>query len=215
MRHVMFFGDSNTHGTAPIAVAGSLDRLPEAERWTTVAADALGDGWTTVAEGHPGRTTVHPDPVMGGYHDGIGALPPLLDSHRPLDVVVVMLGTNDLKHRFALTPSDIAAGVERLLDCIARSNAGPDGAAPESLVVSPVPVVETGLFAEMFQGAAAKARRLPAALSEMAERRSVPFLDAGAVAEVDPLDGIHLAAEAHAAIGRAVAAKLAEMFDGR
>lgn len=213
MKHVMFFGDSNTHGTAPITVPGSLDRLPEEERWTSIAAAALGGGWRCLVEGLPGRTTVLPDPFMGGYHDGISALPILLDSHRPLDVVVIMLGTNDVKHRFSLTPQDIARGVERLVELVAGSNAGPGGAAPRSFVVSPVPVVETGIFAEMFQGAAAKSQRLAAALAEMAELRDVPFLDAGAVAEVDPLDGIHLNASAHAAIGRAVAAKLQETMD--
>jgi lysophospholipase L1-like esterase len=215
MRQVMLFGDSNTHGTAAMAARGGLDRLPEAERWGTVCATTLGEGWQVVVEGHPGRTTVHPDPVMGGYHAGITALPILLDSHRPLDVVVIMLGTNDLKHRFSLTPLDIAHGVERLLDCIGSSNAGPGGAAPQGLVVSPVPVVETGIFAEMFQGGAAKAQRLAAALSEVAARRGIPFLDAGTVTVVDPVDGIHLDAAAHAAIGRAVAGKLEQMLNGR
>jgi lysophospholipase L1-like esterase len=74
-------------------------------------------------------------------------------------------------------------------------------------------VVETGIFAEMFQGGAAKSQRLAAALAELAERRGLPFVDAGAVAEADPTDGIHLDAAAHAAIGRAVAAGLAAMYD--
>jgi lysophospholipase L1-like esterase len=211
----MFFGDSNTHGTAPIAVQGSLDRLPEAERWTSVAAKALGDGWNVIAEGHPGRTTVHPDPVEGGHKSGILALPMLLESHRPLDAVVVMLGTNDLKQRFAASPTVIAQGVERLVECIAASNAGPEGGAPRCLVVAPVPVIETGMFVDIFTGGAEKSRRLAPALSEMAGRRGAPFLDAGAVAEADSVDGIHLDAAAHAAVGRAVATKLAEMFNGR
>lgn len=213
MKRVMLFGDSNTHGTPAMKDPGGLDRLPDAERWTSVVAAALGEGWTIIPEGHPGRTTVHPDPVEGGYKAGIAALPILLESHRPLDVVAVMLGTNDLKERFSVSPDDVALGVERLLDCVGRSNAGPGGAPPGFLVISPVPIIETGRFAGIFGGGAEKSRRLAASLSAMAGRRDVPIVDAGAVAEVDPVDGIHLDSVAHAAIGRAVAAKLAEMLD--
>ena len=213
MKEVMLFGDSNTHGTVAMRDPGGLDRLPEAERWPSVAAAALGEGWRLVAEGHPGRTTVHPDPTEGGTKSGIQALPALLESHRPLDAIVVMLGTNDLKQRFASSPTVIAQGVERLIDCIGASTAGPGGRPPQCLVVAPVPILETGIFADVFTGGAEKSRRLAAALEAMTGRRGVPFLDTGRLAAVDPVDGIHLDATAHAAIGRAVAGKIAEMLD--
>jgi lysophospholipase L1-like esterase len=128
--------------------------------------------------------------------------------------VVVMLGTNDLKQRFGASAMDVAQGVERLLACIEQSATGPQGKAPACLVVAPVPVLETGYFADIFRGGAEKSRRLAGALAAMVARRpGVHLIDAGAVAEVDSRDGIHLDAVAHAAIGRAVAAKMAEMLE--
>lgn len=212
MRHVLCFGDSNTHGAMATA-APELARLDSARRWPAVAQAALGPGWELIAEGQPGRTTVHPDPVEGGHKAGIAALPMLLESHRPLDAVVVMLGTNDLKHRFAATAWDIAEGIGRLVACIGHSDAGPGGAAPVPLVVAPVPIVETGWLGEMFRGGTETSRELAAAIGRLAARQGFAWLDAGAVAEVDPVDGIHLDAKGQAAIGRAVAARLRELLD--
>ena len=99
-----------------------------------------------------------------------------------------------------------------MVDCVEWSNAGPAGRPPARLVVAPAPVIETGFSADIFRGGAEKSRRLPEALAAMADRRGIPLVRAGAVAEVDPVDGIHIDAAAHAAIGRA-AAKLAEMLE--
>lgn len=208
-RTLLCFGDSNTHGTT--ALAGPLDmgRFDRATRWPGVAAAALGPGWHVIEEGHPGRTTVHADPVEGGHKSGIAALPVLLESHRPLDVVAILLGTNDLKARFSMGPADVAQALERLVACVRGSDAGPGGSAPGVLLVAPVPVGETGIFAAMFAGAAGKSRALAPLVSAAAARAGAGFLDAGLHAAVDPLDGIHLTAEGHRALGAAIAAAVA------
>lgn len=208
MRTVLCFGDSNTHGTVAQPRLADRARFPFQERWTSVAAAALGPGWRLIAEGQPGRTTVHPDPVEGGLKAGDAALPIVLESHRPLDAVAIMLGTNDLKRRFGLPAGDIASSVGRLVDLVTASDAGPEGQAPAVLVICPPPILETGAFVEMFEGGAAVSRTLAPRLEAVAAERGAAFLDAGAVAAVDPVDGIHLTAAAHAAIGRAVAGKL-------
>lgn len=213
MTTVLCFGDSNTHGTVAIADPARRERLAFAERWPSIAEAALGGDWHLIAEGHPGRTTVHPDPVEGGHKSGLAALLPLLESHRPIDMVVLMLGTNDLKHRFALTPDDIALGVERLAGVIAGSGCGPGQGAPRLLIVAPAPVAPAGVLSGMFTGAAAPSRALAPRLAEVAVRQGAAFLDAGAVegVAVDPVDGIHLTAAAHRALGHAAAAALREM----
>ena len=205
MRHLLCFGDSNTHGTRALRFLHDRRRLARAERWPGVLEAALGAAWQVIEEGHPGRTTVHADPVEGAHKNGLAALPALLESHRPLDLVILMLGTNDLKARFAVPAYDIALSVERLVTMTAASDSGPEGAAPAVLLVAPAPIEERGFLAESFAGGADKSRRLAGHLREMAERQRIPFFDAGGVAAVDPLDGIHLGAEAHARLGVALA----------
>ncbi|MEL6168712.1 MAG: SGNH/GDSL hydrolase family protein [Pseudomonadota bacterium] len=204
-RAILCFGDSNTHGTLAVEGPGRLKRLPRDNRWPGIMAAELGAGFHVIEEGHPGRTTVHPDPVSGIHKNGLASFPAILETHRPLAAVVIMLGTNDLKAMFGVGPSDIARSVERLVH-VARSF---DGAAetgvPDITLVAPVPILEAGWLAEMFAGGAEKSRRLAPALAEAAARLGTGFVDAGTLAQVDPTDGIHLTADAHIAIGRAVA----------
>jgi lysophospholipase L1-like esterase len=211
-RTILCFGDSNTHGTIAMTAPEDRRRHPRAARWPSVMAARLGAGWEVICEGLPGRTSVFDDPVEGAHKNGLRMLPGLLESHRPLDLVIVMLGTNDTKHRFAAPAGDIARGLERLALTIRQSGCGPDGAAPRVLLAAPVPVIETGLLAGMFEGAAKKSRALAPALREAAARQQAGFVDLAAVAEADPVDGIHLTAEAQAAIGAAMAAAVQDLF---
>ena len=200
---ILVFGDSNTHGTVALTSLDTRERHPPGARWPDVMAARLGR--TVIAEGQPGRTTVHDDPMEGPHKNGLTVLPSLLESHRPLDLVVVMLGTNDCKARFGLRGWDVAAGAARLARAAMASDAGPDGAAPDLLLIAPVPVEEAGVLAEMFQGAGPRSRAVAPALREQAERLGAGFLDAGRFVSVDPVDGVHLSAEAHATLGHAVA----------
>jgi len=155
---------------------------------------------------------VHDDPIEGPHKNGLAVLPALLDSHRPIDLVIIMLGTNDLKMRYSLPAMDIAASLQRLLTCISISISGPDLATPKGLIVAPVPIVETGYLAEMFEGGAAKSQKLAKYFAAVAKRNNVGFFDAGSVARADPVDGIHLIPEGHAAIGSAIAAAVTEIM---
>lgn len=205
VRTVMCYGDSNTHGTMPMAALGDLGRFGPGTRWPGVLADALGDGWRVVEEGLPGRTTVMPDPIGGAHRDGLAVLPAVLDSHRPIDIVALMLGTNDMKLRFQVPVVEMADAIAALVTAVRTSNAGPDGAAPAVLLIAPPPVLETGCLAEIFAGAGEKSKRIGAIYADFAERLGLAFLDAGQVIESSALDGVHFDADAHARLGRAVA----------
>lgn len=209
MTTILAFGDSNTHGTAALEARGGLDRHPPTGRWPDVMARVLGA--QVIAEGQPGRTTVHDDPLAGPHRNGLRVLPALLESHRPLDLVIVMLGTNDCKAIHGLRGWDIAAGAGRLAQVVLASDAGPGGGAPRVLLVAPVPVEEAGALAEAFQGGRARSRAIAPALREEAERLGCGFFDAGRVAEVDALDGVHLGAAAQVALGLALADAVAGM----
>ncbi|WP_172300472.1 SGNH/GDSL hydrolase family protein [Pseudoruegeria sp. HB172150] len=209
---ILCFGDSNTHGTVAMDSVMDRRRFSKNQRWPNVMATELDSGWEVIAEGHPGRTAVFDDPVEGAHKNGLTVLPSLLETHRPIDLVIVLLGTNDTKARFSANAFDIAKALERVVRAINSSDAGPDCRAPRVLLAAPVPVVETGPIAPMFEGAAAKARALGPLLAQAAARCGAGFIDLASVAEVDPTDGVHLSAGSQAAIGRAMAETVRAMF---
>ena len=212
MRNVLCFGDSNTYGSSPLTASGDWMRYGPDIRWPRRMAALLGPDWHVIEEGLPGRTTCHDNPFEGPHKNGLKLLPAILESHAPIDVLVMMLGTNDLKAHLGLTAFDIAKGLRTLMLRIAASEAGPDRGPPAMLLVSPVPIEECGPTAESLAGGAAKSRRLAGLCDALASEFGAGFLDAGAFAEVSPRDGVHLEPEAHLALGEAIAAKLRADF---
>ena len=168
-------------------------------------ATALGDDWHVVEEGHGGRTTVHADPYDGVHRNGLLILPAILESHRPLDVVAIMLGTNDLKAMFNVSAFEIALSLEKLVKATRHSECGPAGTSPKVLLIAPPPILEVGWLGEMFRGGAEKSRALAGEIEQACVRQNVEFFNADRVASMDPEEGIHFGLESHAALGNAVA----------
>jgi lysophospholipase L1-like esterase len=212
MRTIVCFGDSNSYGTPGMPHPDFWGRFGPDERWPGVLRQALGPEYMVVEEALPGRTTVHDDPIEGADKNGLKALPIVLGSHRPIDLMVIMLGTNDLKARFAVTPSDIATSLGVLVRTVQASPAGPDGRAPKLLVVAPAVIAEVGFMAGLFAGGAAKSRGLGTAIAAVMDRLGVPCLDAAPFIHSDPTDGIHLTVDQHAILGRAVAERVAALL---
>jgi lysophospholipase L1-like esterase len=200
---LMCFGDSNTWGTRPMADATDVRRLPPAQRWPGVLQAGLGPDWQLIEEGLPGRTLNRDDPVEGADRNGLRLLRALLESHRPLDRLIVMLGTNDCKARFAATPAQITAGLHAVIDAVTAS-ALPDMPAPRLLLVAPPPLRERGWLAPMFSGGEVLAETMAPCFAAVAAQRGVESFDAGRVAAVDVMDGIHLDSAAHLALGTAL-----------
>lgn len=206
MTTVMCFGDSLTWGFDP----ESGLRFDPPDRWPTTMAAEL--GCEVVVEALPGRTTAFDSPYVDG-RDGAQLLRALLDSHLPLDAVVIMLGTNDLQVPLGLSARHAAAGMWTLLDIVLRSCAGPGGAAPATLVVSPPPVVEPHGFMGVFlAGRDEESGRLVGHLREVAAHMGAGFLDSGQVVRPSAVDGVHLDRAGQRALGRAVAGALAELL---
>jgi lysophospholipase L1-like esterase len=210
VKSILCFGDSNTWGYA--TTPRPDDRYALDERWASVLAGRLGADWNVIPEGLNGRTTVHPDPVEGPWVDGSAYLLPCLKSHKPLDVVAIMLGTNDCKARFGVPASDIARGIGVLLKIVKTSECGPKLGAPKMLVICPPPFHkdfgQRPDFDEMFEGGREKSLRLAPHYEAMAKEHGAAFLNAGAVIRSSAFDGIHLDLDAHAALGNAVADKI-------
>ena len=213
MKNILCFGDSNTFGWDP----ASQSRLTQYLRWPGVLAVKLGAGYHIVEEGCGGRTTVMDDGIET-FVSGVRYLEPCLRSHTPLDVVVIMLGTNDLKIRYALSPQDIANGMGILCSAVQTVLRFEQETPPRILVVSPIHIGE-GIDAipdayEMFGAAAReKSLRLAGVYQSTARRYGCDFFDAAKAAEPSPLDCIHLDADGHEALGRAISVKILEMLN--
>lgn len=207
MKTVLCYGDSNTWGCIPLVGDEDARRFGPDERWPGVLRGELGDGYSVVEEGLNGRTTVWEDP-LGPHRNGRELLMPCLLSHKPLDLVVVMLGTNDLKPYFGVTARYIAAGAGTLADEIARSECGPNGGSPRVMLVCPPPLAPVDATADEFDGGVEKSRELSRRYAAEAELRGCEFVDAGAHIASSNVDGVHLDADQHERLGQVVAERV-------
>ncbi len=204
---VLCFGDSNTWGRSPFG----LERLPPESRWPVVMQQQLGDGYQVIIEGLNARTTVWEDPIEEG-RCGKTYLLPCLMSHDPIDLVILMLGTNDLKKRFSVSAFDIGRSIGLLLDKILASKTGPGGTAPQVLLMCPPPVAKLTAFADMFEGAPEKSRQLAPHYQQHAELRGCRFFDTGTLIRSSDADGIHFEPQEHKKLGERVAQLVREAF---
>ncbi len=207
MKTILCYGDSNTWGYDPVR----QDRFDRDERWPGVLRQELDEGYLVIEEGLGGRTTVWDDPIEG-YKNGKEYLIPCLETHRPLDLVIIMLGTNDLKKRFSVSAFDIAASAGVLVDVVHKSAAGPNGGVPKVLLLVPPPLARLTEFAEMFEGAEAKSRKLSEHYRRIAQEKGCALLDTAQVIVSSDLDGIHFEKSEHQKLGRAVAARVREIL---
>ena len=206
MTHTLLvFGDSNSHGTPPIVTPGEYFRFDAATRWPQVMARALGGAWTLIEEGLPGRTTQFDDPIMGAHMNGQTGLRVALESHGPIDLLVIMLGTNDAKTRFNPTPERIVSGIAGLMDIALSEPMQTRHDGFEILVICPPPIEELGPIGGEFIGGGAVGAGVAPVLAAQCTARGVGFFDAGTVVEVSAQDGVHFEPEGHQALGQAVA----------
>jgi len=208
---IVCFGDSNTYGADP----SGAGRHPREVRWPRVMERALGAGYEVLEEGLNGRCTVWDTPIEKG-RNGLDYLYPCLRSHAPVDLVIIMLGTNDLKSVYRRTAADIACGVARLVDEAKGSLAGPDEMPPRVVLVSPVPIGPLTAQSEMWGLGAAveKSRQLAGMYAIVAQDHGAAYFDAGSVAEVSAEDGVHLDPAACAGLGTALAEVVRASLEG-
>lgn len=205
---ILCFGDSNTYGASP----EGFGRYPRQERWTGILAELLGPDYRIIEEGLNGRTTVWEDPVEGDKC-GIRHLPTCIASHTPLDLLIIMLGTNDFKQRFHVTASDVACSLERLVQT-AQAMGNDNAAKPfEILLACPAALRPQTCLGEMIGDRSADSAALPPLVRAAAERCGVHFLSVGDYAEASVLDGLHYDRENHHRIAAAMADKIHEILD--
>lgn len=214
-KHIVCLGDSNTHGYCadPADCIGGGIRFTEEQRWTRRLQQQLGDDYLVIEEGLSGRTTCFDDPI----HEGLNALNyiyPCLKSHEAVDLLIIMLGTNDTKDRFYASAACIGIGMARLVKK-AKDTECWGGKQPNILVIAPPHIGEgmlsSDVAATMGAGCVEKSRQLARYYKEHCDLLGVHFLDAQEMGcEFNTVDYMHLTAKGHATL----AAKLAEAIPG-
>ena len=211
-KHILCIGDSNTHGlcTDPSENADHGSRYNEEERWTCLLQKALGEEYLVIEEGQSGRTCVYEDPAM----DSVNLLPvlhALLNSHEPLDLLILMLGTNDAKKKFGTDAKKITKGMQILVE-EAKSVPcwGADG--PKILIVAPVPIEEGVTYPEFAPDCVETTKALAREYAFLAVAEQVDFLDAGGC-ELTKADHVHLTAKGHRQLAERMETAVREILE--
>lgn len=213
MKNILCYGDSNTWGYTP----GTKLRYPENVRWTGVAQTILGSEYRLIEEAISGRTTVFDDPFHE-YWNGKTALGYAILASYPLDLMIIFLGTNDLKY---VNAADSARGLATLLHYAKNASTMYASFTPayendaKVLVVSPITLhrdIEKLNPGSSLSHAYEESTRLAEAYKKVADEAGAYFLDAAEYAYPSDIDGVHLTPEGHKAIGTAIANKISEIL---
>ena len=195
---ILCYGDSNTYGYDPRTDGR---RYPAEVCWTTRFARALGEEYRVIVEGLSGRTTAY-DRLEFPWKNGYPYLTPCLASHKPIDYLIIMLGTNDCNVEMALSAEKIAAGMELLVRTAEEITQAEQGYVPRIVVVAPAairPELESTPFAYQLDGTSVqKSHDIAPLYREIAEAHGCLFLDATREVEVSPIDCEHLTERGHA-----------------
>ena len=207
MKNILCFGDSNTYGLIP----GVNGRYEWGVRWTSLLDRRVRKlGYRVVEEGLCGRTSIFEDAVRKG-RKGIDWLPILLEAHNPIDIVVIMLGTNDCKTYYGADAEQIASGVEALVKIVQEFDPN-----IEVVVASPIAlgdgVWEDGYDPEFDAVSVEVSRALPAAYRVVAGRRGVHYLAASDYAQPSVVDREHMDVEGHRRFAQGIGNKIEQII---
>lgn len=212
-KHIVCFGDSNTHGYC----AANNGRFDEDQRWTCLLQKNLGEDYLVLEEGLSGRTTSFDDPLFEGL-SGLDYIYPCLMSHEPVDLLIIMLGTNDTKERFGASSACIALGLKRLVaKAIAVTDCWKDG-TPNILVVTPQNIgreyADTEVGPTMGRGCGEKSEGLAEEYRKIADLMKVHYLDANQAVSAPPndIDYMHLTEEGHRELADALTEKVRQLL---
>lgn len=211
-KHILCFGDSNTHGY----YAETNGRFDEEHRWTQLLQKKLGTGYLVIEEGLSGRTTCFNDPIHEGM-SGLDYICPCLKSHEPIDLLIIMLGTNDTKERFGASAECIAIGMGRLIKKAVSVEECWRGGRPNILLVTPQNIgreyAHTACASTMGRGCAEKSEGLSEEYKTLAAQLGCHYLDANSVVTDGPncVDFMHLTAEGHRQLAEALALEVGRL----
>lgn len=217
MKTILCFGDSNVRGVIPEIITDKTiltKRYTKKKRWTGILQEKLGEEYEIIEEGMGGRTTIFDEIIPGRpYRNGLTQLPVCLESHYPIDIVILMLGTNDVKTQFNTTAEQITQGMFQLIKTIQNSNKGPELKAPKILIICPPPIIKIPNLYPLFDNfSITKSEQLADHYQSLAEKNNCDFLDAGTIIHSSQIDGFHLDEDQCFIFGKAIAEKVLSNF---
>lgn len=201
---ILCFGDSLTWGCIP----GGLTRMDEDKRWTGVLQELLGENFKVIEEGQKGRTIATEDPSEG-EKNGIKYVIPCIESQEPLDLMIIMLGTNDMKRKFSYSALEIAIEMDLFLEKVQAHNRFHLDDRMKVLLIAPPQIIkpESEVWTDEFfdfDNAAKISAKLPALYKGLADKFGCMFMDAGEFVKASSLDGIHLDEENQTKLGKEI-----------
>ncbi len=203
MKTILCFGDSNTYGLKP----DGTGRFEKSIRWTGILSELIGPkGYEVIEEGLVGRTTVFEDSTRPG-RNGSKLLPVLLESHNPVDIVVLMLGTNDCKTVYNASSKVIGRGAEILLKQIRAYN-------PNAIILLLSPILlgeqvwKKEYDPEFDVKSVSTSKELKAVFQSLADEYHCLFLAASDVASPSDIDQEHMDEDSHRLLAEAIYQKL-------
>ncbi len=209
VKSIMCFGDSNTYGQR----TDGLGRYSRSERWTGILQSHLKDAYYIIEEGLNGRTVNFEDDIeldkCGRKH-----IFTCLNTHAPLDLIIVMLGTNDLKARFSVNVSDIAVGMDGLVKDILNFTQRGDVKKTKVLLISPILVRKQTFLGDILKNAHEKSKDFKEKYAEIALNNGIYFLSMDDYAVASEEDGLHLDVDNHKIVAKIVEKKIREIFEG-
>ena len=196
MKTVLCYGDSNTYGYNP---ENGL-RYPKEIRWTTILQDLLGGGYEVIVEGLNGRTTAY-DRADGAFKNGLTPLTAILGSHKPLDYIIFMLGTNDCNKDLDLSSNDIKDGMEKLIKETIYDMSFMQDYMPIIIIVVPARIKDEYKISpfqdQLNEESVNKSKALASLYKELAYKYNLEYLDGTDILEVSSIDSEHLTVKGH------------------
>ncbi len=207
---ILCFGDSLTWGFHP----ETRTRIAPEQRWTGVLQDLLGEGYTVIEEGQSGRTIATEDPAEG-EKNGLKYIIPCIESQSPLDLLILMLGGNDLKRKFSYASIDIAGEMQIFLEKVQAYNRFRMEDRMKILLISPPLIGERGKGSWLedlfdFDRALKVSSELADWYRQLAEMYGCVFLDAAKIVQASEIDGVHLEPKDQIRLGTAIYETLME-----
>ncbi len=207
-KHIVCFGDSLTWGYDP----DKRVRFAEDSRWPQVMQKELGDGYAVIEEGQNGRTIATDDPAEG-EKNGLKYIGPCMESHTPFDLLIIMLGCNDCKRKFAYSSMDIAGEMQIMLEKVQSYNRFRCRDSFNVLLVSPPTVSEAirdSWLGDSFgyENAVKVSKELAEWYKTLAEMYNCDYLDAAQYVKVSDTDGVHLDTENQRKLGKVIAERI-------
>ena len=213
-KRILAFGDSNTWGRIP--GDDNNARYSVNIRWTGILQELLGNNYEIIEEGLNGRTTNLDSPQKAGKN-GKTYLLSCLESQKPIDLIIISLGTNDLKAKYSATPESIGKGLEECIEAIKIEGKDNQGKIPKVIIMSPAIIIEKererfGKVEIDFLGANLKSKMLGEIYKNIAEINDFNFINLSKIVTASDIDGIHFDEDQHRKIANVLFKKIKSLI---